>query len=295
MKILAIDLGGTSAKVGLVHNEEIVKRWQVPTKVGDIWNNIKDNLEGLKDEDYEVVGISMPGFIDHLRGFVKLAGNLNMKDYDAKAETEKVFAGKKVFIVNDANAAALGEYWKGAASNDSSTIFYTIGTGVGGGIVVNGHLVYGKDGYAGELGHGGNFQSKYPCTCGLKNCVEPLSSATGIQKLLDEKANGIKLPEAGKLLTAGDVKIKAIFKEALEPLTHHMKIMETALNPDSIVIGGGPSAIGEPLRKLIEDMVAENHLDFIAKSTSIKIATTKNDAGMWGAAFWALTRVKEDK
>ena len=188
----------------------------------------------------------------------------------------------------------MGEYWKGAASNDSSTIFYTIGTGIGGGIVINGQLIYGNNGYAGEFGHGGNFQDKWECECGLKNCIEPISSATGITRALHEAGYNISLKEAARLWTKENNKdIKEIFRNSFIPLAEHIIIMETAINPESIVIGGGPSNIGEPLRKLIDDLVKERQLDFISSTTPIKIATTKNDAGMFGAAFWAISNNKK--
>jgi len=289
MKTLAIDLGGTSAKIALFDHDKILKRWQVPTKKRGIWQNIKDNLTDLKDEEYDVVSIAMTGFIDHKTGIIVWAENLDdLRDYDARADASKVFGNKMTYVINDANAAALGEYWKGSAKDDESTIFYTIGTGIGGGIVMNGQLIYGVRGMAGEFGHCGDFQTKYKCICGQKACIEPLSSAIGITKLLKENGFDITVKEAGVMLNEGNKEIEKIFRTALKPLAVHMAIMEMALNPESIIIGGGPSAIGEPLRKIIEDLVNENCLDFIAEATKIKLAETKNDAGIYGAAFWAL-------
>lgn len=291
MNILAIDLGGTSAKIGLYQNNKLTKNWNVVTNTSDIWGNIKRNLHGLNLEEVDAIGLSVPGFIDHKNMIVKVAGNLGWKDYDVKKDFEKYFA-KPVYVLNDANAAALGEFWQGAGMGCDSIILYTIGTGVGGGIVVNGKLVYGKDGFAGELGHGGNFQNKWECTCGLKHCMEPMSSATGITKLLKEGGFNITVKEAGDLLAEGNKKIEKIFREALTPLALHISIMQCALNPNKIIIGGGPSNIGEPLRKVIQELVDENQLGFISQSSSIVLATTKNEAGMLGAAYWAITNHK---
>lgn len=290
MKILAIDLGGTSAKIGLFDNDKIVKTWQILTKVDDIWGNIRTHLVGLDLNEVDAIGLSTPGFIDHKNGIVKLAGNLKWKDYDVKKDFIKYF-NKPVYVLNDANAAALGEYWQGAGKEYDSIVLYTIGTGVGGGIIMNGQLVYGKDGYAGELGHGGNFQNKWACTCGLKHCIEPVSSATGITKMLKEAGFNITVKEAGEMIETNP-RVRAVFKEALTPLGLHISTMQCALNPDAIIIGGGPSNIGEPLRKIIQEIVDENQLDFIAKSTKIVLATTKNDAGMLGAACWAIQNHK---
>lgn len=286
MNILAIDLGGTSAKIGLIKNEKVVKTWQILTNTADVWGNIKMHLIDLDLDEVDAIGLSTPGFIDHKNGIIKLAGNLNWKDYDVKKDFVKYF-NKPVYVLNDANAAALGEFWQGAGKAFDSIVMYTIGTGIGGGLIINGKLVYGKDGYAGELGHGGNFQSKWACTCGLKHCVEPVSSATGITKSLKEGGYNITVKEAGELIDS-DPKVRKIFKDSLTPLGMHISTMQCALNPDAIIIGGGPSNIGEPLRKIIQEVVDENQLDFITKSTKIVLATTKNDAGMLGAAYWAI-------
>lgn len=292
MNILAIDLGGSSAKIGLVKNEEITKRWKIPTDKNNLWGNIKDNLTDLDLNEIDVIGLSMPGFIDHEKGIVTLSGNLNLHNYDVKKEFLKYF-NKPVYVVNDANAAALGEYWVGAGKDFKSIILYTIGTGVGGGLVVDGKLVYGHSGYAGEFGHGGNFQNKYPCSCGLKHCIEPVSSATGITKLLAENGHDLSVKEAGEYLVLGDKKIEAVFKEALTPLAHHICVMETAINPEAIIIGGGPSEIGEPFRLIIDHLVRDNQLPFVYESAKILLASTKNDAGILGAAYWAMSQHKK--
>ena len=289
MKILAIDLGGMSSKIGLLHGEKIIKRWNIKTDLNNIFQNIKDNLKGLKDEDYDEVSFATPGFLNPEKGIIKLSGNLGLKDFDVQKELSEIFKNKKLHIINDANAAALGEFWKGAGKDFKSIAFYTIGTGIGGGLVINGNLIYGQDGYAGEFGHGGNFQNEYECTCGLKHCIEPVSSATGIERALTKHfKKETTLESVAQDFIKGDIKIKEIIKKALIPLAHHIATIELAINPEAIIIGGGPTAMGEPLRKLIEENVKEVQLDFISSSTPILLATTKNDAGVYGAAYWAM-------
>ncbi len=287
MKILAIDLGGTTAKVALMENDEIKRRWVIPTDIKNIFQNIKDNLEGLDLEEVDRIGLSMPGFINHKTGVVKLSGNLKLKDFDAKGEFKRIF-GKEVFVLNDANAAAMGEYWKGAGENYSSIVFYTIGTGIGGGLIINNKLVYGNDGYAGEFGHAGLMQDKFECSCGLKNCVEPVSSATGIEKILSNHyGEKISIKEISPKIESKEPEVTKLMKEALMPLASHMAIMQTAINPDAIIIGGGPSVIGQPLLDIISENLETMQLPFIQKSTKLLIASTKNDAGIYGATIWA--------
>ncbi|CAM9107618.1 ROK family protein [Mycoplasma todarodis] len=287
MKILAIDLGGTTAKVALVENDEISRRWTIPTDVENIFQNIKDNLGDLNIEEVDRIGLSMPGFINHETGVVKISGNLKLKDFDTKKEFQKIF-GKEVYVLNDANAAAMGEYWKGAGSEFASIVFYTIGTGIGGGLIINNKLVYGNGGYAGEFGHAGIMQTKFKCSCGLKNCVEPVSSATGIEKILSKhfgKKTTIK--EIAHKIETKDPEITNLLKEALMPLASHMAVMQTAINPDAIIIGGGPSALGQPLIDIISGNLKDMQLPFIQEATKLLVATTKNDAGIYGATIWA--------
>lgn len=288
MKVLAIDLGGTSAKVGLIENKRILKTWNIWTNKANVWKNLKSELWGLNLDEVDVIGLSVPGLVDHENGIIKLAGNLEWRNYDAKSAFLEHF-NKPVYVINDANAAALGEYWMGSGKDYRNIIFYTIGTGIGGGVVVDDQLVYGKNGYAGEFGHGGFFQSEKPCSCGLQHCIEPISSATGISEALRDGGYDISVKEAGELLTI-DKNVKKIFKDALRPLAMHISAMQFALNPEAVIIGGGPSNIGNHLRQLIDELVREYQLQFICNTTPILLATTTNDAGMWGAAYWALTK-----
>ncbi len=287
MNILSIDLGGTTAKVAVVQNDEIIQRWTIPTKLDNIFENIKNNLEGLEISTIDSIGVSMPGFLNHETGVVTLSGNLKLKNFDVKKEIKKLF-NKNAYIINDANAAAMGEYWKGAGSQFSSIIFYTIGTGIGGGLILNDKLVYGNSGYAGEFGHAGLMQNEIKCACGLKNCVEPMSSATGIERLLKEHfGKPVKLKDVNKDIIAKKPEFIKIMKKALRPLASHMAVMQTAINPDAIIIGGGPSVLGKSLTDIIEELIKEFQLPFMQAATKILIATTKNDAGIYGAALWA--------
>ena len=287
--ILGIDIGGTTTKIGIVKDKKITKRYVIDTHpktlIDDIIKSLKDNNVDLKD--IISIGCAVPGFINHTEGIITLSGNLGFKDYKFKKEFEKKI-NKPVAVVNDANAAALGEFWAGAGSKYSSLVLYTLGTGVGGGIVIGGQLVFGQNDYAGELGHGGNFQNERPCSCGLKNCIEPMSSAKGIeQSLLEVTGKKMSVKDSVKDFIAKDPKVVEAYRKSLTPLANHIATMETAINPSVIIIGGGPSNIGKPLTDFISELVKEVQIGFIHDSTLIMVAETGNDAGILGAAYWS--------
>ncbi|WP_127942711.1 ROK family protein [Mycoplasma sp. ATU-Cv-703] len=294
MRVLGIDVGGTYTKVGLVENGQITERYEVKTDCANLFKPLVQKLPRQLWKKVDLVGISIPGFIDHQKAIVTWSGNLRLKNYDVVKHFRAAapYSGK-VYVLNDANAATLGEFWRGAGANYDSIIFYTIGTGIGGGIVINGQLVYGHQGYAGELGHGGNFQNQVDCTCGLKHCIEPVSSAQGMERAL-RTANLLGSLREIKKLVGQNPQVDAVLSASLTPLAHHIATMETALNPEAIIIGGGASALGEPFRALLANLVKQNQLDFINRSTQILLAQTENDAGMLGAAFWALDQSKRE-
>ena len=288
--LLGIDIGGTTVKVGLVDNNKIVKKYAIETNpktlIDDIIASFKEH--DINPQSVHAIGCSVPGFIDHDKGIIKLSGNLGFKDYNFKKEFEDK-VNREVYVVNDANSAALGEYWVGAGTGYKSIMLYTIGTGIGGGVVINSKLIFGSHGYAGELGHGGNFQDEIKCNCGLPGCIEPMSSAVGITRILNEEL-GFKttVKDQVSAFINKDPKVLKAFRRALTPLARHIATMELAINPEVVIIGGGPSAIGQPLADFISELVKENQLGFIHESTPIKIATTGNDAGILGAAYWAM-------
>ena len=295
--ILGIDIGGTTTKIGIVKNDKIINKFIIDTHPKTIIDDIIKKLKNknIDIDDLHAIGAAMPGFIDHKKGIVTLSGNLGYKDYEFKKEFE-IKINRPVYVVNDANAAALGEYWVGAGKDYNSTILYTLGTGVGGGVVLKNELVFGSHGYAGELGHGGFFQDKRKCNCGLDNCIEPMSSAVGITKSLKEEfGDDRSLIDAEKDFIKKETRTIKAFTEALTPLAQHIAVMETAFNPEAIIIGGGPSNYGQSLADFIQGLVSKYQLNFITDSTPIVIATTKNDAGILGAAYWALTNKAKEQ
>lgn len=313
--ILSIDLGGQSAKVALF-DEHLNKKttFTVVTKIGEIFENLffeiirKLNELNISSDDIDGIGIGVPGFVS--KDIIKLAGNLQLKDYDVACVVKEYFPNSKVVINNDANAAALGEYYKGSAKDFNSAIFYVLGTGLGGAIILNGHLINGENGFAGEFGHGGHFQNKYKCTCGLDNCIEATCSGIGIEKAFNEFAISNELSNIGKirsnlghdlklidlsdLIKEGDADCIDILTESLTPLAYHISTMIFALNVDGVVLLGGPTNLGDILVDILNKLVKQNCLDFISETFTINIGELKNDGGMIGNALSLVNQLSKD-
>lgn len=207
-KLLGIDLGGTTVKFAILTEAgEIQQKWSIETNilddgshiVPDIIDSINHHLSlyGMTPEQFIGIGMGTPGSVDIEAGTVIGAYNLNWTTLQhVKSEIEK---GTKIkfSIDNDANVAALGERWKGAGDNEPDVVFMTLGTGVGGGIVMNGQLLHGIAGCAGEIGHVTVDPNGFECTCGKRGCLETVASATGVvrvaRQLAEEYAGGSQL------------------------------------------------------------------------------------------------------
>jgi len=319
-KILGIDLGGTSAKVGIVNQfGEIEVKTEIKNNPNpdlllehlgnEIFSWIQKNGYNF-NVDIERIGFDAPGFIDHSRGIVHLSGNLKWQNFDLKSTLQKIFKNKPVSILNDANAAALGEFWTGAAKKYNSEIFYTLGTGIGGAIVLDGKLIAGERGFAGEFGHGGHMQKEYPCSCGLKECLEPVSSAIGLAREVSKHVQNNPKSEVTKYFKKAGIKpekitmkniaevyqlndkpivLKNLILEIYRPLLTHMSLMVNAFDPKAIIIGGGGSNMGQNLIDIIREGLNDILLDIFKDFVQIEIAKLGNDAGIVGAAYYAIT------
>ncbi|AHI53912.1 glucokinase [Spiroplasma sabaudiense Ar-1343] len=308
--ILAIDLGGTSAKVGIIDFQgKVLFNFIVDNQIDNILQNLFQKImEKLKEQkisyqELECVGFSTAGFVDHQEGIVKIAGNLNWFDFNLKEEAEKIFQ-KKVIVLNDANAAALGEFWIGSGKKYKSVLFYTLGTGIGGAIIINGNLVEGQHGYAGEFGHGGDMQHDIDCNCGLKHCIEPTTSAVGLSKAIklywkkhpqDSTIKYFKNPQNVEMVDIARVyfennnpqDLKELIIKIYKPLLNHMALMIKALDPEAILIGGGGSKMGRALLDIISCGLKPLILPIYFKDLKLETAQLGNDAGIIGAAYFA--------
>ena len=300
-----LDLGGTTCKCGLFTTEgELVEKWEVPTDTSNGGVNILKNLaqtvvkkmeeKGLTVDDVSGVGIGIPGPVSG-DGVVNKCVNLGWGVFNVEKEFSNCLGGLKVKAGNDANVAALGEAWMGAAKEYKSSVMVTLGTGVGGGVIINDDIISGANGAAGEIGHiRVNYTEENTCGCGNHGCLEQYCSATGIARLakirlaqnddesslrnvetLDAKA---VFDEAKK----GDVVAKEIAKRACEYLAQGLQVISCVVNPEAFVIGGGVSKAGQYLIDEVEYRF--NQIAFHGcHDTKIILASLGNDAGIYGA------------
>lgn len=314
-KIIGIDLGGTTVKFAIVTLDgEIQQKWSIETNILDEGSHIVPEiiesinhrlaLYELKAEDFIGIGMGTPGSVDIAAGTVIGAYNLNWRTLQPVREQIEAGTGIHFILDNDANVAALGERWKGAGENDPNVVFMTLGTGVGGGIVMEGKLLHGNGGCAGEIGHVTVDPHGFECTCGKVGCLETVASATGVvrvaRQLSEEYAGDSELKrrlDDGQAITSKDVFVLAEQEDpfalmVVDKVCFYLGLacgnLGNTLNPSSIVLGGGVSAAGEFLRSRVEKYFNEYTFPQVRESTQIKLAELGNDAGVIGAASLAL-------
>jgi glucokinase len=310
-KVIGIDLGGTTVKFAILSTDgEIQHKWSIRTDIENKGENIVPNiiesinhhlnLYGLTVNDFIGIGMGSPGKVDCKNGTVIGAYNLNWDTLQPVKEQIEAGTGLPFYIDNDANVAALGESWKGAGEGGVNVVFVTLGTGVGGGIIAEGHLLHGKSGAAGEIGHVIVNPNGYLCTCGNHGCLETVASATGIVRLARDLSKEFagesdlkQLIDNGQEVTSkivfdhaklGDRLAESIVDKFYFYLGLACGNLANILNPEAIVIGGGVSAAGEMLLKGVEKYYHKFTFPQVKASTKIKLAQLGNDAGVIGAA-----------
>lgn len=302
--VFGVDIGGTTVKLGFFDVEgELLDKWEIPTRkegsgshiLPDVAASIKEYIE-KKDIAKEVVagiGVGVPGPVDN-EGIIHKAANLGWDEFSI-SDTLGELTGMKVKAGNDANVAALGEMWKGGAQGYNDVVTVTLGTGVGGGIIINGKILNGSTGAGGEIGHiHVNDEETETCGCGNKGCLEQYSSATGIVRLANRRLMVSKLPS---VLREGEVSAKTVFdavknKDLLacevaeqfgEYLGNGLAAISCVVNPEVICIGGGVSKAGEVLIDYIKPFYEKNVFHG-SRNVKFALATLGNDAGIYGAA-----------
>ncbi|HAE44634.1 MAG TPA: glucokinase [Lachnospiraceae bacterium] len=299
-----IDVGGTTIKCGLFETSgAVIDKWEIVTRTENGGENIlpdiaatvisKMTVKGYTKDDVVGVGVGIPGPV--MAGVVPVAVNLHWGEKNVEYELGKLL-DMKVRAGNDANVAALGELWKGGGEGKENMIMVTLGTGVGGGIIVDGKILEGSHGAGGEIGHA-HVEDKItdPCNCGKCGCLEQVASATGVVRLAKEEL--MANPVAVTVLRDTEITSKSVFDAykdgdavASKIVNRFAKYLGTALatfacvtDPEIIVIGGGVSKAGECLTNIVGNYYRTQAFSACA-ATPIVLAKLGNDAGIYGAA-----------
>ena len=308
--VFGVDVGGTTVKLGCFDTDgQLLDKWEIPTRtedkganiIGDIAGSIlvklaKDNID---KKDVVGIGIGVPGPVKG-DGTVLVAVNLGWKDINVNKELEEL-TGIKVMTSNDANVAALGEMWRGGGQGYSNVVAVTLGTGVGGGIIVDGKIVSGATGAGGEIGHIHLEDNETePCGCKGHGCLEQYASATGVVRLAKKK-----LADSSKdsVLREGEVTAKDVWDAVKagdelaievaeiygEYLGKGLAAVADVVNPEVFVIGGGVSKAGRVVIEYMEPYF-DKYVFPGAKGAKFALAKLGNDAGIYGAAFLVLDK-----
>lgn len=303
--VFGIDIGGTTVKCGLFSVDGTLNdKWEIKTRTEDkgkhilpdvaetIFNKMEE--KGIKKEQVHGVGVGVPGPVMKERE-VSMAVNLHWGHLNLADQLEELLGGIPVKAGNDANVAALGEMWKGGGEGTNNLIMVTLGTGVGGGIIVDGKIVTGAHGAGGEIGHACvNPSEKIQCNCGNYGCLEQVSSATGIVRLAKDilaenteptvlDAASVSAKKVFDGYKAQDAVAKKIVDKFASYLGNALAVFTAVLDPEVIVIGGGVSKAGEPLIQAVEKVYKKDAF-LSCKETPIVLAKLDNDAGIYGAA-----------
>lgn len=314
---IGVDVGGTNIACGVVDdNCNIIARSKIRTNENST-NGAKPTYEevfdvikraiivacdeaGISVSDVHSIGIGCPGTCNNDSGVVEYSNNLDFVNVPLRADTEKEF-GVPVYLENDANAAAFGEFLAGSAKGANSAVVITLGTGVGSGIVIDGKIYRGSNYAGGEIGHTVIVMDGLPCTCGRRGCFEAYSSATGLvhmttqaselnpdslmTKLIREEGK-VSARTAYKAMKAGDPVGKAVTEQYVKYLSCGIANVINTFQPDILCIGGGVCNEGDnlliPLKAAVAEQIYSKHS---AKNTEIVICSLGNDAGIIGAAM----------
>lgn len=289
-----VDVGGTQIKFGIFTQEgRLLNDWAIDTDISDGGSHVMESIAisiesviaktGLSPEQIEGIGMGVPGPVLE-NGVVVKASNLGWNNRNVKEELEG-FLNYKIRVGNDANVAALGEQWAGSAKGKQDVVMITLGTGVGGGIVQGGHLVYGARGAAGEIGHMCvNPEETVVCTCGRKGCLEQYTSATGMVRLAREAGMGdITAKELWDKVKAGEEKALEVAEKFGQQLGFSLAGVASVLNPEIFVVGGGVSKAGNILLEYIEKYY-HKYVFAPCKDAEFTLASLGNQGGIYGAA-----------
>ena len=305
--IYGIDIGGTTVKMGLFDEKgDMLEKWEIVTRKENNGENIlpdivksikeKNSEKSIETDDILGIGMGVPGPITE-DGRVLKCANLGWGIFSVADEMSKLTGVKKVKVGNDSNVAALGEQWRGGGRGFDNIVMVTLGTGVGGGIIMNGKILTGENGAAGEIGHiTVNPKETLTCGCGCKGCLEQYSSATGVIRLAKERLEASDKPSELRKFADDEIGGKEVFDaykagdelaaEAVDEFAAYLGMglgnVASVVDTQAFVIGGGLSKNGPIVIELIKKQYEKNVM-FALKNTEFRLAELGNDAGMYGA------------
>ena len=305
-----VDIGGTTVKIGLFKTDgELLEKWEIPTRteedgrfiLPDIAEAVKAKTEERKisPEDVEGIGVGVPGPVDD-SGTVLKCVNLGWGIFNVK-DSLALLTGWRVAAGNDANVAAMGELWQGGGRGAANMVMVTLGTGVGGGVIVDGKVISGYHGAAGEIGHlTVSREETEICGCGKKGCLEQYASANGVARLAKRYLSGNDQETVLRRETAvgaravfdaakaGDAAALAIVEQFGEVLGRALASVACVTDPEVFVIGGGVSKAGE----IVTDVIRKYYTLYAfhaSANTEFRIAELGNDAGIYGGVSMLLS------
>jgi len=306
-----VDIGGTTVKMGLFSSDGLLlEKWEIPTVtenngeaiLPDVADSISKKMseKGIAPEQVDGIGLGVPGPVDS-ENVVHRCVNLGWGVFDLKAKMNELLPSiPNVAAGNDANVAALGELWLGGGKGYNSAVMFTLGTGVGGGVVIGGRIVAGANGGGGEVGHiVVNTAETVPCNCGKCGCLEQYASATGVVNMAKHMLSATDIPSAlrdMKKITAKDIcdlardgeeMASAILDRCCEYLGRAMSSVACAVDPDIFIIGGGMSRAGSVITGGTKKYY-QKYAFHVSANTDIVTAKLGNDAGIYGCVKMVL-------
>ncbi|MBQ3134982.1 MAG: ROK family glucokinase [Oscillospiraceae bacterium] len=310
--VFAADIGGTTVKLGLFRADgALLDKWEIPTRteqdgkyiLPDVAASIREKMtrEAIAPEQVSGIGIGIPGPVDENCVAIHGCDNLGWGRVPVKGDMNALLPEvPNVVVGNDANVAALGEAWLGSGKGYRNSVLFTLGTGVGGGVIIDGRIVPGRNGAAGELGHMlVNPNETIPCGCGKCGCLEQYASATGMARLAREALVACDTPsplrELDKITAKdvcdharnGDGLANEILDRFADYLARGMSFASCTVDPEVIMVGGGVSRAGDtllnPVRRYFRKYAYHPCVD-----TPIAAAKLGNDAGIYGCAAMVL-------
>lgn len=302
--VFGVDIGGTTIKTGIFKQKgELAEKWEIPTDTSSKGENILRDISvslknkivdmGIKKNNISGIGLGIPGPVTN-DGVVKKCVNLGWGEFNVEKKLSEL-TGLYVKSGNDANVAALGEHWQGSGKGCMNMVMVTLGTGVGGGIILNGKMVCGAHGSGGEIGHiPVEDNETEPCGCGNYGCLEQYASATGVVRLTKRILNA---SSSTSCLRNMDITAKSVFDAAKNGDNIALEVLDVFGNklgkalaavaviadPQVFVLGGGVSKAGD----IITDTVKKHYEKYAfhsVRNTDFRLAGLGNDAGIYGGA-----------